>query len=84
VSQEENDLLIKPFTMDEAQEAIFQMEHNKTPGSNGFPSEFYQSCWDIIKNNLMPLFREFHNGELPLCSLNFGTIILLPKCREAA
>jgi hypothetical protein len=84
VSQEENDLLIKPFTMDEAREAIFQMEHNKPPGSNGFPPEFYRSCWDIIKNDLMALFREFHNGELPLCSLNFGTIILLSKCRAAA
>jgi hypothetical protein len=32
----------------------------------------------------MALFREFHQGDLPLYSLNFGTIILLPKCREAA
>jgi hypothetical protein len=32
----------------------------------------------------MALFREFHHGELPLYSLNFGMIILLPKYREAA
>jgi hypothetical protein len=31
----------------------------------------------------MAMFVEFHVGKLPLCSLNFGTIILLPKCREA-
>jgi hypothetical protein len=31
----------------------------------------------------MELFQEFHIGNLPLFSLNFGTIILLPKCREA-
>jgi hypothetical protein len=84
VSQEENDLMIRPFTMDEVEEAIFQMEHNKAPGPDGFPVEFYQSCWEIIKNDLMALFRKFHNGNLPLYSLNFGTIILLPKCREAA
>ncbi|WVZ57553.1 LOW QUALITY PROTEIN: hypothetical protein U9M48_007925 [Paspalum notatum var. saurae] len=29
--------------------------------------------------NLMALFTEFHKGNLPLHSLNFGTIILLPK-----
>jgi hypothetical protein len=46
--------------------------------------QFYQSCWEIIKNDLMALFGEFHNGDLPLYNLNFGTIILLPKCREAA
>jgi hypothetical protein len=31
----------------------------------------------------MELFQEFHSGYLPLYSLNFGTIILLPKSREA-
>jgi hypothetical protein len=81
VSHEENDLLTRPFTIEEVQEAIFQMEHNKAPGSDRFSVEFYQSCWEIIK---MTLFREFHNGDLPLYSLNFRTIILLPKCREAA
>jgi hypothetical protein len=31
----------------------------------------------------MALFHEFHHGSLPLYSLNFGTIILLPKSEEA-
>jgi hypothetical protein len=60
------------------------MEHNKAPGLDGFQAEFYQSCWKIVKDNLMALSREFHSGDLPLCSLNLGTIILLPKCREVA
>jgi hypothetical protein len=44
--------------------------------------EFYQACWDIIKKDLMALFMEFHLGNLSLYSLNFGTIILIPKSRE--
>ena len=31
----------------------------------------------------MALFEEFHRGSLPLHSLNFGTIILLPKSTNA-
>ena len=31
----------------------------------------------------MALFQDFHQGTLPLHSLNFGTIILLPKKSEA-
>jgi len=31
----------------------------------------------------MALFMEFHEGTLPLNSLNFGTIILLPKKKDA-
>jgi hypothetical protein len=59
------------------------MEHNKAPGPDGFPPEFYQVFWNVVKNDLFALFNDFHNGTLPLFSLNFGTIILLPKCDEA-
>jgi hypothetical protein len=30
----------------------------------------------------MAMFMEFHEGTLPLKSLNFGTIILLPKKKD--
>jgi hypothetical protein len=42
VTQTENDVLTVPFTEQEVQEAIFDMEHNKAPGPDGFPVEFYQ------------------------------------------
>jgi hypothetical protein len=59
------------------------MEHNKAPGPDGFPAEFYQACREIIKIDPMALFKDFHDGYLPLYRLNFGTIILLPKSQEA-
>jgi hypothetical protein len=42
VFQEENNFLTVPFTEDEINKAIFDMEHNKAPGPDGFPVEFYQ------------------------------------------
>ena len=59
------------------------MEKSKAPGPDGFPAEFYQKCWHIIKKDLMDMFVAFHKGELPLFHLNFGTIILLPKKEDA-
>lgn len=59
------------------------MEHNKAPGPDGFPAEFYQAFWGLIKVDLMAIFSEFHKGNLPLFSLNFGIIMLLPKQKEA-
>jgi hypothetical protein len=64
-------------------EAIFQMKHNKAPGPDGFPTEFYQIFWKTIKGDLMVLFKDFHENKLPLYSLNFGIITLLPKLKEA-
>jgi hypothetical protein len=62
---------------------IFQMEHNKAPGPDGFPSEFYQVFWNLIKDEMMALLTDFHQGTLPLNRLNFGTIILLLKKKDA-
>ena len=42
VTWTENDVLTTPFTEQEVQEAIFDMEHNKAPSPDGFPAEFYQ------------------------------------------
>jgi hypothetical protein len=83
VSILENEHLIEEFSENEVRAAIFQMEHNKAPGPDGFPPEFYQVFWNLIKDDLMALFREFHQGELHLHSLNFGNIILLPKKDDA-
>jgi hypothetical protein len=41
VSQEENDMLITPFIVEEVRETVLQMEHNKAPGPDGFSAKFY-------------------------------------------
>jgi hypothetical protein len=62
VSPEENAVLVAPYSKD-IRKAVFQMEHNKAPGSDEFPAEFYQSFWDIIKHDLLELFVELHVGN---------------------
>ena len=79
VSQEENDVLVSEFTEDEVREAVFQLEHNKAPGPDGFPAEFYEVFYGLIKDDLMALFLDFFNEDLNLLSLNFGIIALIPK-----
>ena len=83
VTAEENDILTAPFSEEEVKAAMFQMEHNKAPGPDGFPAEFYQNFWDIIKADLMELFNCLHADRLELFRLNFGEIVLLPKIKEA-
>jgi mannosylglycoprotein endo-beta-mannosidase len=83
VSSEENDLLTARYSEEEVRKAIFQMEHNKAPGPDGFPAEFYQTFWDTIKGDLLDLFGCLHASQLELFHLNFGEIILLHKVNEA-
>ena len=83
VTQSENEFLTAPFTEKEFRDAVFAMEHNKAPGPDGFPAEFYQKFWDIIKDDLMQMFLDLRAGDLPLYSLSFGVITLVPKVHEA-
>jgi hypothetical protein len=70
VSEKENDVLVAGFTEAEVRKAVFQMEYNKAPRPDGFPAEFYQVLWSIIKEDLMSLFSDFHKEDLNLFSLN--------------
>jgi hypothetical protein len=83
VSDLENESLTEPFTQEKVWATVFQMKHNKAPGSDGFPPKFYQAFWGLIKDDLMALFSDFYQGTLPLNRLNFGNIILLPKNNDA-
>ena len=55
VAKEENRLLIEEFTEKEVRDAIFQMKHNKAPGPDGFPAEFYQVFWSLIKEDVIAM-----------------------------
>jgi mannosylglycoprotein endo-beta-mannosidase len=43
VTIQENNLLTALYKEEEVKKAVFQMEHNKAPGSDGFRTKFYQN-----------------------------------------
>jgi len=49
VSQIENEFLCDEFSEKEIRDAVFQMEHNKAPGPDGFPAEFYQFFGKLLR-----------------------------------
>jgi mannosylglycoprotein endo-beta-mannosidase len=56
VSEDENEGLTTSFSKEEVRLAVFDMEHNKAPGPDGFFVEFYQFFWEVVKPDLMNLF----------------------------
>lgn len=49
ISTIENSILAADFQEEEVLEAITQMEHNKAPGPDGFPAEFYRPFFNVIQ-----------------------------------
>ncbi|RVW63729.1 Retrovirus-related Pol polyprotein from transposon TNT 1-94 [Vitis vinifera] len=52
--------LDRPFSEEEVRMAVFQLNKEKAPGPDGFTIAVYQECWDVIKEDLMRVFFEFH------------------------
>ncbi|RVW93495.1 hypothetical protein CK203_035059 [Vitis vinifera] len=42
--------------------AVFQLNKEKAPSPDGFTIPVYQECWDVIKEDLMRVFIEFHTN----------------------
>uniref|UniRef100_A0A0A9C160 Uncharacterized protein n=1 Tax=Arundo donax TaxID=35708 RepID=A0A0A9C160_ARUDO len=84
INEEDNAILCRPFSESKIKDALFQMERNKITGPDSIPIEFYQTCWDIIKEDIVQLFNDFHDGELDISRLNYDIITLLPKIAETS
>jgi hypothetical protein len=75
--------LIRPFTLEELEEALRDMEVNLAPGPDGLPVGFYREFWPELKPFVLQMFNDFFRGELNLSRLNYGMISLIPKTKEA-
>ena len=40
--------LLKPVTEQEIKEVLFSMPNDKSPGPDGYTTEFYKATWDIL------------------------------------
>lgn len=47
VSQEDNKMLMAPFSLAELKEIVFSMHPEKASGPDGFTVLFFQKCWDL-------------------------------------
>jgi hypothetical protein len=73
------DWLSDAFSKEEIDAVIASLPSDKSPGPDGFNTDFVKKCWPIIKNVFYKLCEDFHAGNICLQSLNGSHITLLPK-----
>ncbi|KAJ9688894.1 hypothetical protein PVL29_014511 [Vitis rotundifolia] len=79
ISEESAGRLDSPFTEEEISKAIFQLDRDKASGPDGFTITVFQDCWDVVKEDLVRVFAEFHRSGIINQSTNASFIVLLPK-----
>jgi hypothetical protein len=67
------------FEESEVLEVVKGMNSDKAPDSNDFIMAFFQVCWDVIKEDIMEVFHDFHASSKFEKSLNAIFITLIPK-----
>ncbi|XP_049349478.1 uncharacterized protein LOC125814066 [Solanum verrucosum] len=71
--------LLRPFSEKEVKEAMFKINSNKSPRSDGFGSGFYKAAWLIIGDDITRVIMDFFQNERLLKKLNATIIALIPK-----
>ena len=60
ISQSEVEALELPFSELEIHVVLMGMNGEKAPGPDGFTVAFWQNCWETVKEDVLDMFKEFH------------------------
>ena len=67
------------FSEEEIFAALSSCYGDKAPGPYGFTMAFWLFCWDVVKPDILGLFREFYLHGTFSRSLNSTFLVLIPK-----
>jgi DNA-directed RNA polymerase specialized sigma24 family protein len=83
IQEDTNNKLLVEVNLQEIKEALNQMNPDKASGPDGFTTRFYQSCWDIIKTDLIKLVQKSQKCSKIGGGTNSSFLALIPKEKGA-
>ena len=79
VTTEECSLITAIPTRDEIKRTVFSMSKNRAPGPDGFPADFYISCWEIVGMDVVEAIMEVFRRKVLTRSWKATFLALIPK-----
>jgi hypothetical protein len=79
VTPEQNEALLCPITQAEVDLAVKEMPPGKAPSPDGFTTDFFHHCWDLIKEEVWLAVEESRTFGQVLFALNATFLTLIPK-----
>jgi hypothetical protein len=79
IDVDESTWLQREFEEKEVWDVVRDLNGDKAPGPDGFTMAFFHKCWEILKNDIVAVFSEFHNRGQFEKSLNATFVSLIPK-----
>jgi hypothetical protein len=79
ITQEKNEVLMRPITIEEVDQAIKEMPVGKAPGLDGFTTDFFHHCWPMVREEVWQLVEESELLGRSSQALNATFLTLIPK-----
>ena len=79
LNQEEMEIMNNPITSTEIEAVIKNLPKSKSPGTDGFTAEFYQTFREELMPILLKVFQAIAEEGTLLNSFHEATITLIPK-----
>ena len=79
VTKEDNYNINKPVTEEQVYEVIKDMNNGKALGPDGFNVDFFKTCWEIVKHDILDVVEDSRKSITVLRVLNESLIALIPK-----
>jgi hypothetical protein len=75
--------LHEPFSKQEIDSIVAALPSDKSPGPDGFNTNFFKKGWSVIYQDFYDLCEQFYHGDVCLRSINGSFIVLIPKKENA-
>lgn len=79
INDQQNRILTRRITYEEAKQAAFSMHPDKSPGPDSLIQGFYQTYWDVIGGDVVDLCNHFLISTKLQSGLNNTNLVLIPK-----
>jgi len=77
-NENHNEALMRPVTMEEVEQVIWEMPKGKSLGLDGFTMDFYQAYWPIVKNEVWEVVEDSRKYKKVLPAFNATFLTLIP------
>ena len=79
ITQEHNQILMRPVEMQELEVVVKQMARDTAPGPDGFTTNFFQEGWAWLKDDLLTIVENSRKTGGILKAFNATFLALIPK-----
>lgn len=71
--------LVKDFSEAEIRASLFSSHSNKAPGPDGLMTGVLKATWEIIKQDVLITFKNFHDSAQIPPGINSSFLVFIPK-----